>query len=155
MEVIRPIRNPRPPRAIADLAAGLILIPCVMVAMRDAVLGRGAVMWWGYPLGFLVQLFFGMIAVWAALQIWPKLNIGTFWPALLRVAAIHAAFDAIHPLARDHPLTGAVVQGVVAIGLFLLLFRLRGVPGLGSAVIVYFMKVITAMMVMETVYTMM
>lgn len=122
--------------------------------MRDAILGLGPAMWWGYPLGFALQLFFGMIALWAALQIWPRLRLGGFQLALLRIAAVHAAFDALHPIARENPLLGAAAQGVAAIGLFLLLFRLPAGPGLGAAVMVYFMKVVSAMMVIETMWTM-
>jgi hypothetical protein len=140
-------------RRIAVLAAALIVIACGTVALRDAILGRGPELWWGYPLGFAIQLFFGMIALWAALQIWPRLPVGGFWMSLPRVAAMHAAFDALHPLAREHPLTGAAAQAVATIGLFLLLFPARGFPGAGAAVILYFMKVVTAMMVMETLFT--
>jgi len=154
MQVVRKIPAPRPHRSIRYLAPALMLLACGTVAMRDAILGRGFAMWWGYPIGFAIQLFFGMIALWAALQIWPHMRLGGFRLAALRIAAVHAAFDALHPLAREHPMTGAAVQGIVAIGLFLLLFRVKGVSGLGAAVMVYVMKVVTAMMVMETLFTM-
>ena len=134
-------------------APAVVAIACGAVAIRDEILGRGPAMWWGYPLGFAVQLFFGMIALWAALQIWPHLPVGKLRLALVRMAAVHAAFDALHPLVRDEPMIGAAVQGVVAVGIFLLLFRVRGVAGLGTAIMVYVMKVITALMVAETLFT--
>lgn len=131
---------------------GVILIAGVGIALRFQILGRGGDMWIAYPIGLASQLVFGMIGLWAAMGVMHR-PLGPAWRALLNLAAVFAAGDAVHTYVFDLSVGGATVMGIVHLLLISLLFPLRPAHAVFIGAITFLIKIVGSGVVEATWYT--
>lgn len=154
------------PKAI-DPAGGaarlrLVLAAALMVGAGGFTLwteiqGRGPGMAAGYPLGFVLQLFFGLIALHTASQAWTG-GAGRVPGSMLMLGACYAAVDALHYLldtqARGAP--GPLAAGAIAVthlALMAAFFRLRIANALWLGSVTFLVKVAGLATVPNTLYS--
>jgi hypothetical protein len=146
------LRDPPAADALVALAA---LVAGAGYALRWEVSGRGGGMWAGYPVAFVIQLFFGLIALWAARQIAPRAGAaerGSLAWSALRVAAILAAIDAVTIVARDMTIGRVAAPALASLMLAALLFRREGLAAGLIGAMVFIMKLGLSLVLAETVY---
>jgi len=112
-------------------------------------------MWAGYPVAFVIQMFFGLIALWAARQMAPRAGAverGSFAWSALRVAAMLAAIDAVTILARDMSIGRVAAPALASLLLAVFLFRREGLAAGLIGAMVFIMKLGSSLVLAETVY---
>jgi len=128
-----------------------ILVVSAGVAIRFEILGRGHDMWFAYPAGLAAQLVFGMLGLWAACGV-VNIRFGRPLLALLRLAAVFAAVDAVHTFTFDMRLGGAAVMAIVHLLLISLLFPLRPAHAIFIGAVTFLIKIIGGGMIEATWY---
>lgn len=130
----------------------LVFAGCGTVAMWQAVDARGSDMAYGYPMGYAIVLLFGALALWSASELHPRV-LRPLPLAILCLAAVYAAFDAVHGLLIGRPIMAAAVSAAVCLALLALLFQITTARGWLLAVLVFLVKAIGAFVVEATLFT--
>ena len=133
------------------LPAAILLISGA-IAMRFQAMGRGSAMWFAYPPGLAAQLVFGMLGLWAAMGVLNQ-PLGGMMLALLRIAAVFAATDAVHTFTFEMPIGSAAVMAIVHLLLISLLFPIRPAHAIFVGAATFLIKIVSVGVVEATWYT--
>ncbi|MCL4209850.1 MAG: hypothetical protein HRU76_05675 [Phycisphaeraceae bacterium] len=139
------------------VVAAVLLLVAGGFTLWTEVQGRGSSMAFAYPIGFALQLFFGLIALHAASHAWAG-GAGRVRTSALLLGGCYAAVDALHYL-LDTQASGApgpLAAGAIALthlSLVAALFRLRLANALWLGSVTFLIKVAGLASVPNTLYT--